>query len=133
MQEPNRPAITQATIVAAVIALIAPVAEFLRAFGVYDLNAGQQHAIGALVLPLAVFGGLIAAADAYLRGKRNEAHAATMLKARPVAWPVPSPQPKAETLTGVGIRAEVTEAPRPAVDIETGDPPPLNVPGRKPT
>lgn len=75
MQEPNRPALTPAQIAAAVIALIVPVATFLRAFGVYDLTPTQQSAVNGLILALAAFAAVLVTADAYLRGKRNDAHA----------------------------------------------------------
>jgi hypothetical protein len=75
MVEPKRPSITGAQIAAAVIALIAPVAEALHAFGVFDLSRPQQDALQGLVVALVAFGGVLVAGDAYLRGKRNDAHA----------------------------------------------------------
>ncbi|MEA2640955.1 MAG: hypothetical protein QOF51_2349 [Chloroflexota bacterium] len=76
MLEPNRPALTPAMVSAALIALIAPVAEFLSAFGLYTFTAAQQTAVNHLLIALTGFAGVLLLADSYLRGKRNDAHAA---------------------------------------------------------
>lgn len=92
----NQPAITPAQIAAAVVALIAPVAELLRAFGVYDLNPAQQSALNGLVLALAGFAAVLVAADAHLRAARNAAHAqitSSMPVVPDATWTQPSASP----------------------------------------
>ena len=85
----NQPAITPAQIAAAVVALIAPVAELLRAFGVYDLSAAQASALNGLVLALAGFAAVLVAADAHLRAARNKAHAQIESAPKPIVIPPP--------------------------------------------
>lgn len=84
---PNQPAITPAQIAAAIVALIAPVAEALHAFGVYDLTLAQQHALTTVAYALAGFAAVLVAADAALRAARNKARA-TIAAGSPAPLPV---------------------------------------------
>lgn len=64
---PKRPDLTPAQLISGVPVI----AEFLHAFGVYDLSQAQTHALYALI----AWGAVLVFGDAWLRGKRNEAHA----------------------------------------------------------
>lgn len=75
MQEPNRPAITPAQIIAVLIAGIPATAKLLEAFGVYSLTAPQQDALSGALTWLGVLAGVLIGADAALRAARNAAHA----------------------------------------------------------
>jgi hypothetical protein len=114
--------------------------------------AGLSTSAGAYALAIA----------AYLSGDRSEgtigalgvgtaalltvlagrfAQAVAHIVKAPTAAPAPAyvQTPSAAAGTGTFVRMSpasrvtISEAPRPAVDIENGDPPPLNVPGRSPT
>jgi len=65
---PKRPDLTPAQLLSGIPVL----AEFLHAFGVYDLSQAQTHALYAVI----AWGAVLVFGDAWLRGKRNEAHAA---------------------------------------------------------
>lgn len=85
----NQPPITAAQIVAVLVALIAPTASLLAAFGVYTLTASQQGAINDMIVALAGLGAVIAAADAHLRAARNKAHAQIESAPKPIVIPPP--------------------------------------------
>jgi hypothetical protein len=93
MLEPNRPALTPAMVSGALLALVGPLAEALSAFGVYHVSPAQQSAVNHLIVALTGFAVALVAADAYLRGKRNDAHAA-------VAYPPTALVPTVSTSSG---------------------------------
>lgn len=124
--EPNQPAITPAMIAAAVVALIAPIADLLHTFGVYDLTAGQQSAVTKMIFALAGLAAVIVAADAYLRGKRNDARA-TILAAPTGPDVAASPGARAVTAwtdprPGAAMSARPAGSRRAKTVDEPGDP-----------
>ena len=66
-----RPDITPPQIVATVVAGIPILAQFLRAFGVYDLDAEQTEALSNAVTWAGVLAGALIGGDALLRTGRN--------------------------------------------------------------
>lgn len=83
----SMPNLTQAQIVGVAKALIGAILMALDAFGGFHANGQQQDALYALVGALALSGSTLMAADAYLRGKRND-HVATIAAAQAGATPV---------------------------------------------
>lgn len=73
MEEPNRPAITPASIVAIVVAGVPVVANLLAAFNVVVVTAAQQHALTEALTWGGVLAGVLLAHDAVVRTARNKA------------------------------------------------------------
>lgn len=86
----RRPEVTKPQILATLIAGVPVVSNLLAAFGVYSVTPAEQHALTEAMTWGVVFGGLLAAADSHLRGKRNEAEAT---KAAAVTAAVLAPRP----------------------------------------
>lgn len=86
---PQRPDVTKAQRVAAVIAGVPIVCNLLAAFGIFAPSLAQQHALTETMTWAAVAAGLLVASDAHLRGKRNDAVAAVAVAEAAAAAPSP--------------------------------------------
>lgn len=72
----HRPDVTQAQLVAALVAGVPILSNLLAAFGVFAPSPQQQHALTEALTWAIPFAGLLIAGDAHLRAARNHAQAA---------------------------------------------------------
>jgi hypothetical protein len=121
MLEPNRPALTPAMVSGALLALVGPLAEALSAFGVYHVSPAQQSAVNHLIVALTGFAVALVAADAYLRGKRNDAHSQA-LHAEAFTHQIPAQSPVFETPSGNTPEDADTDLPAELHDTPPADP-----------
>jgi hypothetical protein len=90
----QRPDITPAQLAGLLVAGVPVLASLLRAFGVYELAAGQEEALRNAMTWACAFAGLLLASDAGLRAARNAAD--SRREAAALSSPaMPHPQPPA--------------------------------------
>lgn len=103
-QDPPRPAITPAQIVAVLIAGVPAVANLLAAFGVYTITEDQQQALKDALTWLGLVAGALILGDAGLRSARNAAVAKVAVAAStPVSGELGAPGNLAAEVPGGSV------------------------------